>query len=895
MPPTPFQIADRPAHSTFSGTDMVLLQAILDGPFTYTTLAALAAFLATLSVETASRTITIPAGSTTAEAQALLDGIKDRIASGVTITVDFADGDHAYSGGGYGLMLRSKIVEGAIQLTGAPSSFTGTLSALGIQGRLNVLFTNTAGSYVLFLQNCGSVYTNGNIYGRTLVAEWNTNVQSYNNTNGDCGIVARYGASVFALGAVGGTATVTADGGGTLVDASQLAGNAPTVSQTNGGVVNLSAKLTNKADRDASNLDSENVSSWKTALGVSDTAGLPPTVPSANQTDFAAAFADYDGVYPLAASDMGKVLTNLNGNKRGDVLLPEGWAETLGSGQVLVLNHGQDLVLRCEAGGLIGYDTLQQGNGSGGGYGSGSDAGTGSAFAYAVSKNAARFYGSSTPGTIGDRWVDEVHPADVTCHLTHNSVVDVFALGTRTYAAQGQAEKDLTATLHSSETQSTGAVGLSGLSATAYTFVFPLPSIAAGDTLVLLDDSIGSTGQSNRKWVLRRPLVGAAGNIQVALLDPTVDTSGSGGAVGETGCWDLSASLVPGAGSPGSLMCLTVSAVAAISPWTGNQTQVTCNGVSVAPVYTPDSQYVTMTGDLTGFLAFLGSTSSSMDVRVHNFIVASNAAWGTEENGGLYNQYGAPRVDNSGSGSSGGTGGTLYTSIATLIPSGASALLSFNAEDQTASVTLSKDQDTNASSIPLTGDLTISNGGVGARLPRKLLLNNSSTAGVAISGTIGNTVATVTGAKEFGYANTITGFEASAFTITSDSGLTEVLFEDVESVECVFTYSNSSPCYLLTSGNFSLTRVRFPNLKRAVWSNLGGEWHSMPVALTGQAFPQSAVDEILVKLASLDGTLGTTMWNGTVNISGGVSASPSAIGLAAKDVIVARGGTVITN
>jgi hypothetical protein len=66
--------------------------------------------------------------------------------------------------------------------------------------------------------------------------------------------------------------------------------------------------------------------------------------------------------------------------------------------------------------------------------------------------------------------------------------------------------------------------------------------------------------------------------------------------------------------------------------------------------------------------------------------------------------------------------------------------------------------------------------------------------------------------------------------------------------------------------------------------------------MTGMKLDQASVDGILVSLAALDGTNGTTAYsNKTVNLSGGTSSAPSATGLAAKATLVGRGCTVNTN
>ena len=66
--------------------------------------------------------------------------------------------------------------------------------------------------------------------------------------------------------------------------------------------------------------------------------------------------------------------------------------------------------------------------------------------------------------------------------------------------------------------------------------------------------------------------------------------------------------------------------------------------------------------------------------------------------------------------------------------------------------------------------------------------------------------------------------------------------------------------------------------------------------ITGAKLNQASVDGILVSLAALDGTSGTTAYSGfTVNLSGGTSSAPSATGLTAKTTLQGRGCTVTTN
>lgn len=62
------------------------------------------------------------------------------------------------------------------------------------------------------------------------------------------------------------------------------------------------------------------------------------------------------------------------------------------------------------------------------------------------------------------------------------------------------------------------------------------------------------------------------------------------------------------------------------------------------------------------------------------------------------------------------------------------------------------------------------------------------------------------------------------------------------------------------------------------------------------ALTQASVDNILTVLASLDGTNGTSVpYTGSVLLSGGTNAAPSAAGLAAKATLVARGWQISNN
>lgn len=94
----------------------------------------------------------------------------------------------------------------------------------------------------------------------------------------------------------------------------------------------------------------------------------------------------------------------------------------------------------------------------------------------------------------------------------------------------------------------------------------------------------------------------------------------------------------------------------------------------------------------------------------------------------------------------------------------------------------------------------------------------------------------------------------------------------------------------ICKNNTSLTTITInPNLKFFPVTGL-------TVDFSNCALNQTSIDNILVRLAALDGTNGTRIFENTpVNLTGGTNATPSATGLAAKATLVARGCTVTNN
>jgi hypothetical protein len=118
-----------------------------------------------------------------------------------------------------------------------------------------------------------------------------------------------------------------------------------------------------------------------------------------------------------------------------------------------------------------------------------------------------------------------------------------------------------------------------------------------------------------------------------------------------------------------------------------------------------------------------------------------------------------------------------------------------------------------------------------------------------------------------------------SFTISgTKASLTSISFGALE-------YYNSS-IFTMPTVSTSLTSFSFANTLKGFNANF---------VTTSNSLNQASVDNILIRLAALDGTGGTIAYSSkTVTITGG-AATPSAAGLAAKAILVARGCTVTNN
>lgn len=111
------------------------------------------------------------------------------------------------------------------------------------------------------------------------------------------------------------------------------------------------------------------------------------------------------------------------------------------------------------------------------------------------------------------------------------------------------------------------------------------------------------------------------------------------------------------------------------------------------------------------------------------------------------------------------------------------------------------------------------------------------------------------------------------------TGLTSISLPALKNISGSVTLSNQTA----SVANFTMPPI-------GVLKNGGSGW-----TLSSCALNQASVDSILMGLAALDGQYGTTAFSSkTVTITG-TSSTPSAVGLAAKAVLQARGCTVTNN
>lgn len=131
-----------------------------------------------------------------------------------------------------------------------------------------------------------------------------------------------------------------------------------------------------------------------------------------------------------------------------------------------------------------------------------------------------------------------------------------------------------------------------------------------------------------------------------------------------------------------------------------------------------------------------------------------------------------------------------------------------------------------------------------------------------------------------GFSGTLSSISFPTLTIASItlSGISTLTTVDLPALETgVYQMMGA----LSFNNNSSLTTLNIPSLINLPLY-IGFQWNN-------NAFSQATVDHILSRMVASNAV------NGTINLSGGTSAAPSATGLAAKATLEGRGWTVVTN
>lgn len=112
----------------------------------------------------------------------------------------------------------------------------------------------------------------------------------------------------------------------------------------------------------------------------------------------------------------------------------------------------------------------------------------------------------------------------------------------------------------------------------------------------------------------------------------------------------------------------------------------------------------------------------------------------------------------------------------------------------------------------------------------------------------------------------------------------------LSAIERIGHIGSNGTAIALSSGTPTLTTFALSNSLKQVGNNGVGN-----VIITSAVLGQFYVDDLLIKLAALDGTNGTTTFNNRIVTIKGTCAVPSPTGLAAKAILIARGCVVTHN
>jgi hypothetical protein len=130
----------------------------------------------------------------------------------------------------------------------------------------------------------------------------------------------------------------------------------------------------------------------------------------------------------------------------------------------------------------------------------------------------------------------------------------------------------------------------------------------------------------------------------------------------------------------------------------------------------------------------------------------------------------------------------------------------------------------------------------------------------------------------------LTGLTGSISGSSNSIGLTNI---NLPNLVNIYNYQYFNYCS-------SLTNIKLGTL--GVTKKWGYPNNTATINFSNCSLNQESVDNILIVLASLDGTNGTTLSsNGQIQLQGGSNAAPSDAGFVAKDILLARGFSVAHN
>ena len=164
---------------------------------------------------------------------------------------------------------------------------------------------------------------------------------------------------------------------------------------------------------------------------------------------------------------------------------------------------------------------------------------------------------------------------------------------------------------------------------------------------------------------------------------------------------------------------------------------------------------------------------------------------------------------------------------------------------------------------------------------------------IAINGTLTLTASTLLTSVNLSVLTYIGGTAVISLTTVTTLNLASLQYVGSSAAITAAALINFSlPAIITLNSTFQITAANLVTFSfGSTLLKVGGN-----VTITNAKLDVTSVNSILVSLAALDGTGGTTAYSSkTVNLSGGTSATPTGAGATAKTTLIGRGCTVTTN